>query len=104
MADSKQGRQAQQDDPGGRVSTADTPDPRKASDKSANALNKAAEAQREADEAGREAMEAAAASIGETSPLSHHAEIVENPNPNPLGLEPEPGPSHIEYRGEPSED
>lgn len=97
-------KQGAQQGPGAKVSTADTPNARKASDKSANAQNKAAEAQREADEAGREAMEATAASIGETSPLSHHAEIVENPNPNPLGLEPEPGPSHIEYRGEPSED
>lgn len=97
-------RHAQQDDPGGQVNVADPPDARKASDRSANALNKAAEAQREAAEAGREAMEAAAASIQETSPLSHHAEIVDNPNPNPLGLSPEPGPSHIEYRGEPKED
>lgn len=103
MADKQERRQAQdQDDT--QVRTADAPDARKASDKSANALNKAAEAQQEADQAGRVAMEAAAASITDTSPLSHHAEVVENPNPNPLGLSPEPGPSHIEYRGEPRED
>lgn len=94
---------AEKQGPGAAGGTADTRSARKASDKSANAQNKAAQAQREADEAGREAMEAAASSIQETSPLSRHAEIVENPNPNPLGLEPEPGPSHIEYRGEPRE-
>lgn len=97
-------KSAQQDDDAPKVTTAETGDPRKASDASAKALNKAAEAQREAEQAGLEAMEASATTFTETSPLSHHAEIVENPNPNPLGLTPEPGPSHIEYRGEPSED
>lgn len=95
--------QTQQDD-APKVTTADPGDPRKTADASAQALNKAAEAQRDAEQAGLAAMEASAATFTETSPLSRHAEIVENPNPNPLGLSPEPGPSHVEYRGEPSED